>query len=89
MTQTSEKWYNRILTPQTFLYAMGAIVATVIFWYRTQEGWVKVKEVEGVVNRQWQLQREMNDKTNARIEAIERQLEYDKGYNDALNLKTK
>ena len=81
--QNNRKWYHTLLTPQTFFYLIGAVGATVVFWYRTQEGWAKVKEVEATVTRQWQLQREMNEKTNQQIEGINKWIEYHKGYEQA------
>ena len=81
--QNSNAWYKTLLTPQTFFYLIGAVVATVIFWYRTQESWAKGKEVEDKVNRQYQVQREMNDKTAKEIEEIKQTLKYMEGYEQA------
>lgn len=82
--EQQSKWYKTILTPQTFLYAMGAIVATVIFWYRTQESWAKGKEVEDKVNRQYQVQREMNERIQQEIKVILLWIEFEKGRQQSL-----
>lgn len=79
----NRKWYQAILTPQTLIYFVGAVVATVVFWYRTQESWAKVKELEATVTRQWGLQRDMNEGNNKRIYDIEKWVEYYKGYEQA------
>ncbi len=79
----NRKWYSWV-TPQTFIYIMGAIVATVVFWQRTQDSWDKVKRMEETVNRQWQLQREMNDKTLKELQGIKDWIEHRRGYEQAL-----
>lgn len=82
-TVKSDIWYKTLLTPQTFLYLMGAVVATVIFWYRTQESWAKGKDVENMVTKQWQLQREMNDALKAEIQEIRDWIKIQEGYMEA------
>lgn len=81
MAQSSNiVWYKNLLTPQTFIYLMGAVVATVIFWYRTQESWAKGKEIENMINRQWQIQRDMNDVIEKKVQEIRDWMRYQEGY---------
>lgn len=80
------------MTPQMIIYFMGAIVATVIFWYKTQESWEKAKKVEEMVNKQWQLQREMNEKTGEELRDIQDWIKFRQGYEEAkkeFNFNTK
>jgi len=96
MSQLSnDKWYSKLLTPQTVIYLAGGLVALVIFWIRTQESWVKVKEVEAQVsrmasesevkaidekvNKQYTTLREITE----RIVSAEKWIEYHKGYEQA------
>ncbi len=79
----NHKWYQSLLTPQTFLYLMAGVVATVLFWYRTQESWAKVKELEEKVNAQYQRQREMNDGIKVEIQEIRDYMKFQEGYNKA------
>ena len=95
MNDASNKWYSKLLTPQTVIYLAGGLVALVIFWIRTQESWVKVKEVEAQVsrmasesevkaidekvNKQYTTLREITE----RIVSAEKWIEYHKGYEQA------
>lgn len=92
---SNDKWYSKLLTPQTVIYLAGGLVALVIFWIRTQESWVKVKEVEAQVsrmasesevkaidekvNKQYTTLREITE----RIVSAEKWIEYHKGYEQA------
>lgn len=79
----TDKWYTKLLTPQSFVMLMGAVVAVVLFWYRTQESWLKLKEVEDRVNRQYQTQREMNDAVKKEVQEIRDEMKYREGYEQA------
>lgn len=90
-----KSWVRSLLTPQLVIYLAGGLVAVVIFWTRTQSSWAKVNELEGTVNkkatvdavkaidekvnRQYQTNREMNEKLINEIEEIKLWIEFEKG----------
>lgn len=92
----TSKWYNQFLTPQTVVYLFGGVIALVIFWIKTQESWVKVKELEKAielkanaetvkdldekVTRQYSVQREQNLKEEKTIEEALDWQHYWEGY---------
>lgn len=96
---TKDTWYSKLLTPQTVIYLAGGIVALVIFWIRTQESWVKLKEVEARVDRIAEHKsdesevKSIDEKVNKqyttlremteRIVNAEKWIEYHKGYEQA------
>ena len=96
---SNDKWYSKLLTPQTVIYLAGGVVALVIFWIRTQESWVKLKEVEARVDRiavyksDESETKAIDEKVNKqyttlremteRIVNAEKWIEYHKGYEQA------
>lgn len=91
-------WINTFLTPQTIVYVLAGMVALVIFWTKTQESWSKVKELEGViitlkedkadkadvksVEDRVTRQYETSGKISERVNALEKQQEYQRGLNE-------
>lgn len=83
-TTTTTKWYSSLLTPQTFLMALTGLVAASIFWYKTEDNFKetgtkadaedlkilqeRVQNLEDRVTRQYTVQRESNEKTDAKVE---------------------
>lgn len=86
MEQEHPKWF-KLLTPQTIIYLSGAIVATVVFWIRTQDSWAKIKELEGTISKQWEIQRERYDRTDKNVDILRDWMNYEKGYKQALKDK--
>lgn len=83
---TTTRWYSSLLTPQTFILAVSGLIAVTMFWFKTEDNWKKtaskadaedltilqqrVTELEDKVTRQWQVQRESNDRTDAKVEGV-------------------
>lgn len=90
-------WFGNLLTPQFVVYFMGAVIAVVVFWTRTKESWDKVKELErsmttkadqvevkavdDKVNKQYETNRQVAD----RIVALEKLVEFQRGYQKAVD----
>ena len=97
-TTIKRTWVQGLLTPQTFVYLMGAMVAVVIFWTRTQESWAKQKELERIIETLKQdkadkadmkpledrvsRQYETSNKLSDRITTLEKASEYQRGLKD-------
>lgn len=80
------------------MYLFGAMVAIIIFWTKTQESWAKVKEMENTLKSFQDLkadkadikaledrvarQYETSGKLSERINALEKQQEYQRGKDD-------
>lgn len=99
VAETKRHWLQALLTPQTIIYILGGMIALVIFWTRTQESWAKVKAldtgmevkadradlkaVEDRVSRQY----EVLNKQAERITLLEKQQEYQRGFQDGIKSK--
>ena len=100
MEEPKRHWVNTFLTPQTIVYVLGGMVALVVFWTKSQENWAKTKElerqvleksdqsdikaIEDRVSRQY----ETMGKISERVNALEKQQEYQRGLKDAEKIYT-
>jgi len=53
--QDKQKWYKALLTPQTFIYLMAGMVFIVVFWFKTEQSWIKQKEYDYFVDHFLQI----------------------------------
>jgi hypothetical protein len=66
------------------ILAVGALFVNVVLtWKNVADNQVQIKELNDKMTRQYQVQREMNDKTNAEVEKVLDYIEFEKGYQQA------
>jgi len=61
----------------------GGFVALVLAWKDISDNKTDIKLLREQVSKQYQVQREMSDKTNQEVEKILDYIEYEKGYHQA------
>jgi Flp pilus assembly protein TadB len=97
-TTIKRTFMQGLLTPQTMIYILGGMIALVVFWTRTQESWAKVKELENTVRAMQEAKADQSDikaiedrvsrqyetsnKISERVNALEKQQEYQRGISD-------
>lgn len=62
----------------------GGFVALVLAWKDIGDTKKNVESLRDIVTRQYQTQREMNDKTNKEVDQLKLQSEYLRGYQQAI-----
>lgn len=65
------------------LVALGALFVNIVLtWKNVGDNQIMIKELKDQVSRQYQIQREMNEKTNKEVDALKLEAAYQKGYNE-------
>lgn len=68
----------------TVLVAVVMLVGNIFLtWQKVGDNQVSLKELRDQVARQYQVQREMNDKTNKEVDQLKLWVEYQKGHQQA------
>lgn len=72
------------------LVALGALFVNIVLtWKNVGDNQIMIKELKDQVSRQYQIQREMNEKTNKEVDALKLEASYLKGYQEAQKDKEK
>lgn len=65
------------------LVALGALFVNIVLtWKNVGDNQISIKELKEQVSRQYQTQREMNDKTNKEVDALKLESAYQRGFHD-------
>lgn len=65
------------------LVALGALFVNIVLtWKNVGDNQISIKELKDQVTRQYQTQREMNEKTNTEVDALKLEAAYQRGLHD-------